>query len=305
MATKAQSNEVEHTIIKWAESRDEIRAVLITSTRAVLGARVDALSDYDVILVVQSIQPFVDDRTWINDFGDVLVVYWDPIHPDPDFGIHKIANVTQYADGLKIDFTLLPVGLFEKMVAAPTLPAELDAGYRVLLDKDHLTASMQPPTGTAYIPKLPTLTTYLTLINDFFSDPPYVAKCLWRDELLPAKWCLDYDMKHVYLRQLLEWRVEMDYNWSISTGSLGKGLKKHLPADIWTQLEQTFVGARLEHNWDALAKTMALFRRVAVEVGAHLGFSYPRELDQRVTMYVEHIKQLGPSTRTLSKDNTK
>lgn len=37
---------------------------------------VDILSDYDVILIVQDIHPFVTDRTWLNDFGDVLVVYW-------------------------------------------------------------------------------------------------------------------------------------------------------------------------------------------------------------------------------------
>ena len=300
MTTQSSSPDNEQTIIQWAESRNEIRAVLLTSTRAVPGAHVDALSDYDVILVVQSIQPFVEDRTWINDFGDVLVVYWDPIHPDPDFGIDKIANVTQYADGLKIDFTLWPVSLFEKIVAAPVLPAELDAGYRILLDKDRLTASMQPPTGGAYIPKPPTLTTYLTLINDFFSGAPYVAKCLWRDELLPAKWCLDYDMKYVYLRQFLEWRVEMNHNWSIPTGFLGKGLKKHLQPDIWAQLEQTFVGPRLEDNWEALAKTMTLFRRVAVEDGAYLVFSYPHDLDQRDTEYVEHIKQLTPFSTTPS-----
>jgi aminoglycoside 6-adenylyltransferase len=209
MDTKQQFDDIERIIIQWAETRDEIRAVLLTSTRAVPGARVDALSDYDVILVVQSLQPFVEDRTWIDDFGDVLVVYWDPIYSDRMFGIDTIANVTQYANGLKIDFTLQPVSLFEKIVAAPALPAELDAGYRILLDKDQLTESMLPPTSTAYIPKLPSRETYLTLINDFFSEAPYVAKCLWRDELLPAKWCLDYDMKHTYLRQLLEWRWKL------------------------------------------------------------------------------------------------
>jgi aminoglycoside 6-adenylyltransferase len=255
-------------------------------------AHVDALSDYDVILIVKSIQPFVDDRAWVNDFGEVLVVYWDPVHPDPVFGTEKIANVTQYASGLKIDFTLWPVSLFEKIVAAPALPAELDAGYRILLDKDQVTRSMLPPTGMAYIPKPPTLETYLTQINDFFSDPPYVAKCLWRDELLPAKWCLDYDMKHVYLRQFLEWRAEMDHDWSILIGSLGKGLKKYLPPEIWSQLEQTYVGVRPEDNWVALKNTMLLFRRVAIEVGEHLGYSYPYDLDQRVTAYVEHIRQL-------------
>ena len=291
-----QPPDTEQRITEWAESRAEIRAVLLTSTRAVPGAHVDALSDHDVILIVRSLQPFVEHRTWINDFGDVLVAYWDPVHPDPDHDIEIIANVTQYASGLKIDFTLWPVSLFEKIVAALALPAELDAGYRVLLDKDGLTESMLSPTGEAYTPRLPTLEAYLTWINDFFSDAPYVAKCLWRGELLPVKWCLDYDMKHIYLRQLLEWRAEMDHDWSVPIGSLGKGLKKYLPGDIWTELEKCYAGARLEDNWAALKNTMALFRQVAIEVGVHLGYAYPYDLDERVTSYVENFRRLGPAT---------
>jgi aminoglycoside 6-adenylyltransferase len=281
-------------LIQWATARSPIRAVLLTSTRAIPNATIDALSDYDVILIVQEILPFVADHTWINDFGDVLVAYWDPIYPDPVFGIEKVGNVTQYTDGLKIDFTLWPVSLFQQIVAAPVLLAELDAGYNVLLDKDQLTADLRTPTRTAYVPTPPTLATYQTLINDFLSDAPYVAKCLWRDELLPAKWCLDNDMKHSYLRQLLEWRVEIDYEWSASVGFLGKGLKKRLPLNIWTQVEQTYVGARISDNWDALAHTMTLFRQVAVEVGAHLGYAYPDDLHQCVNAYVEQIKQLEP-----------
>jgi aminoglycoside 6-adenylyltransferase len=273
-------------------ARDPIRAVLLTSTRAVPNAPVDALSDYDVILIVQDIQPFAAERSWLNDFGEVLVAYWDPVYPNPVFGIEQCGNVTQYADGLKIDFTLWPVALFQQIVAAPVLEAELDAGYQVLLDKDHLTDTMQAPTFTAYMPKPPSLTTYQTVINDFLSDAPYVAKCLWRDELLPAKWCLDTDMKHLYLRQMLEWRMAMEHQWGVPTGSLGKGLKKRLPPDIWAALERSFAGARPTDNWDALAQTMALFRWVAVEVGEHLGFSYPEQLHERVTAYVEQIKQM-------------
>jgi len=289
-----QPADTEQRIIQWAESQADVRAVLLTSTRAVPGAHVDALSDHDVILIVRSIRPFVEDRTWINDFGDVLVVYWDPVQPDPDFGIEKIANVTQYASGLKIDFTLWPVSLFEQIVAAPALPAELDAGYRVVLDKDELTRSLLPPTGTAYVPKQPTREAYLTWINDFFSDAPYVAKCLWRGELLPVKWCLDYDMKHIYLRQLLEWRVEIDHDWSVPIGSLGKGLKKYLPPELWSEFEKCYAGAHPEDKWTALKNTLALFRRVAVEVGAHLGYTYPYQLDQRVNAYVENFRRLGP-----------
>jgi aminoglycoside 6-adenylyltransferase len=284
--------DVVRRLIAWAEQQASVRAMLLTSTRANPAAPVDAFSDYDVVLVVTDIHPFFEDRTWLQDFGPVLVVYWDPIHPAPDYGIEQVANVIQYEDGLHIDFTLWPVELMRRIAAAPVLPADLDVGYTVLVDKDHLTDGMRAPTYTAYIPTRPTNDTYQTVVQDFFSDAPYVAKCLWRDELLPAKWCLDYDMKHVFLRRMLEWRVECDHTWSVPTGALGRGLKRRLPPDIWSQLERTYVGAAIADNWEALFRTMALFRQVAIDVADHLGYVYPHDLDQRVTAYVRKVKRL-------------
>ena len=286
-----QESDVIRRLIQWADHQVLVRAMLLTSTRANPNAPVDALSDYDVVLVVADIHPFVEDKAWLQDFGQVLVVYWDPIHPAPDYGIEQVANVTQYADGLEIDFTLWPVALLRRITKAPVLPADLDVGYTILVDKDHLTDGMKPPTYTAYIPTPPTDDTYQTVVQDFFSDAPYVAKCLWRDELLPAKWCLDYDMKHNFLRQMLEWRMERDHGWSVPAGALGRGLKKRLPPEIWSQLERTYVGAGIAENWEALFKTIALFRQVAMEVADHLGYAYPHDLDQRVTTYVQHVKE--------------
>lgn len=277
-------------LIQWAERRADIRAMLLTSTRAVPGASVDELSDYDVILIVEDIYPFFEDRTWLDEFGDVLVAYWDPIYADPDHGIAKTANVTQYADGLKIDFTLWPVELLRAVVRAPALQAELDAGYRILMDKEELTTGMKPPTYSAYIPAPPTRQEYLKHINDFFSDAPYAAKCLLRGELFPLKWCLDHDMKHVYLRPVLEWRVALDREGSVPVGALGKGLKKHLPPGLWSQLEATYAGASLAENWEALFRTIALFRQVAMEVGERLGYEYPFDLDERVTGFVKAMQ---------------
>src|SRR5262245_54630736 len=126
--------------------------MLLTSTRAVPNAPMDEFSDYDVVLFVDDIHPFHEERSWLQDFGEVLVAYWDPIYLDSDYGIEKFGNVTQYVDGLKIDFTLCPLEMLQKIVQAPSLPAELDAGYRVLLDKDGLTVGMKKPTYKAYIP---------------------------------------------------------------------------------------------------------------------------------------------------------
>jgi aminoglycoside 6-adenylyltransferase len=279
-------------LVEWGEKQKTVRAMLLTSTRAVPHAPLDDLSDFDVVLVVKDIHLFYNDRSWLNDFGEVLVAYWDPIYFDPDTGADKFGNVIQYVDGLKIDFTLYPVSWLQKIVQLPALPDELDAGYRILLDKDVLTQRMKPPTYSAYIPKPPTHEHYQKWIHDFFSDAPYVAKCLQRGELLPLKWCLDYDMKHVYLRQMLEWKIGLDTYWSIPVGSLGKGLKKRLSPEIWSQLEACYAGAAADENWKALFNTMTLFREVAIEVGKRLGYDYPLDMDQRVTAFVKELQEL-------------
>jgi len=167
----------------------------------------------------------------------------------------------------------------------------MDAGYRILLDKDNLTQGIKSSTYSAYIPVPPTQEAYQKAIEEFFSDAPYVAKCLLRGELLPAKWSLDYDMKHVYLRPMLEWLMGLHHNWSFPTGSLGKGLKKKLPPDLWSQLEAAYAGANTADNWESLFRTMALYGQVAREVGEGLGYDYPLDLDERVTAFVKEMQQ--------------
>jgi aminoglycoside 6-adenylyltransferase len=278
-------------LIRWGQEQQAVRAVLLTGSRANPDASPDAWSDYDLVLVVEDVHPFLEDRAWLQGFGQVLVAYWDPIRPVPDFAdLEQVSNVVLFQDGLKIDFTVWPVELLPRLARSPALPANLDLGYAVLVDKDRLTASIRAPTNTAYTPAPPTNEVYQKVIEDFFSDVPYVAKCLRRDELMPAKYCLDFDMKHNFLRQMLNWRMECDRDWSVPTGFLGRGLKKSLSPEIWSQLESTYVGAGIQENWDALFRTLALFRQVAVEVAGQLGYVYPYEMDRLVVAYAQRVK---------------
>ncbi len=280
-------------LLHWAGDRDEIRAMLLTSTRAVPDAPVDALSDYDVILSVRDIGPFAADRRWVETFGEVLVAYWDATYPDETHGLLVIGNVVQYADGLKIDFSVWPDAMLPAIAAAGTLPPELDAGYRVLLDKDGGTARLAPPTFAAYRPVRPDEATFQVAVNDFFTDVPYVAKCLLRGDLFPAKWALDHDMKHVYLLPMLEWWIGCAEGWSKPVGALGKGLRRRLPADLWREIESSYADGGMDQNVDALFQTVALYRRVATEVADRLGYAYPIALDERVTAFTQRMLDVG------------
>lgn len=286
----AHDRVIQH-LVAWADQRDAVRAVVLTSTRTIPGATVDPFSDYDVILAVRDIHPFFEDRRWLGDFGTVLVVYRDPIRANP--GGASFAYITQYADDLlKIDFTVIECGWLRHVAQATTLPPDLDLGYRVLLDKDDLAAGIQPPTHTAYRPTPPSEAEYLELIEVFFHEATYVAKHLWRGDLLPAKFCLDQMMKQEKLHKLLTWQIGINTGWAQKTGSLGKGLQKQVDPAIWAALEATYVGAGIAENWAALMHTISLFRRVAIAVGEHLGYAYPHDMDQRMQAYLEHVKTL-------------
>jgi aminoglycoside 6-adenylyltransferase len=278
-------------IISWAQKRDDVRAVLLTSTRAIPGGMIDLYSDYDIILVVLDIYPYFEDEGWLHDFGEVLVRYRDPIKLMN--GCEKFAYITQYEDGTKIDFTLWPVEMVHQIAKAAELPKDLDIGYIVLQDKDHLTREMSPPTYQAYIPAPPGEVEYQELVSEFFHEATYVAKHLSRDELLPAKYNLDHRMKHVNLVKMLQWRLEIDQRWSVKLGSYGKGLKRYLPEDIWSSLEKTYVGAGMTENWEALFATIDVFRTTAIEVAESLGFEYPLQFDGRVMVYLKKVKNLG------------
>jgi aminoglycoside 6-adenylyltransferase len=278
-------------LARWAEGRESVRSLIITSTRAVPGAQVDAYSDFDVIAVVNDVRSMLDDTTWQAHFGEVLISYWDPLNLDPSTGAEWVGNVTNYTNGLKIDFSLWSAQHYTDMTTGPDPHAEFDAGHRVLVDKDGLTTDLPAPTYTSYIPRRPDEATYLRLITDFLIGVPYVAKGLLRDQLLPTKWVLDFDMRFNYLVPMLEWRVECDHDWSLKTGNLGKGLKAHLSADVWSALETTFTGADPEANWKALFDLIELFGRVACEVGGLLGYTYPSDLIAGVTNHAHRMRE--------------
>jgi aminoglycoside 6-adenylyltransferase len=273
----------------WAERHPAIRVLILESTRANPRASLDILSDYDFLLVVSDVDPFVNDVQWLSDFGVPLVRFGDQ---GPELGMETCARLVLYADGTKIDYIIWPVAMLERVLEQPKLPDVLDVGYQVLLDKDGLTQGLLPPTYTAHIPPKPTEPEFLALVEEFWWETIYVAKTLWRDELTQAKYSFDEVMKRQLLIKLLEWRVEIDHDWSLRPGILGKGLKKHLDPETWSAFAATYCGPDLEENWRALFATTDLFRSIAGEVAQALGYTYADDLDRDVTEYLQGVRAL-------------
>jgi aminoglycoside 6-adenylyltransferase len=229
----------------------------------------------------------VADDSWLGAYGHPLARWGDE---KAVCGPKTYFRGVVYEDGVKIDYSIWPLALLDH-VSAEGLIDDLDVGYRVLLDKDGRTSGWPAPTYRAHIPSPPTKAEYDALVDEFWWSTTYVAKALWREEVVFAKLALDDDVKFA-LRKMLEWRIEIDHGWTLRPGAYGRGLERLLPAGLWSELSATYVGAGVEENWDALFRAIDLFRRVAGEVAAALGHPYSHEQDATATALLHEMHAL-------------
>ncbi|HEY7849264.1 MAG TPA: aminoglycoside 6-adenylyltransferase, partial [Ktedonobacterales bacterium] len=139
-------------LTQWATRHDQVRALVLESSRAVAQTPIDALSDYDVLLIVPELRPFIEDDAWLSAFGTPLITLSDPLE---EWGAESYIRMALYEDHTKVDYILAPVTVAHQIAERQELPEFLDWGYRALLDKDGLTTGWPAPTRTAYIPTRP------------------------------------------------------------------------------------------------------------------------------------------------------
>jgi aminoglycoside 6-adenylyltransferase len=294
MLTLPAEQDVLAKLVAWGEAQPAVRAMLLSSSRTRPDSVVDLLSDYDVILVVEDAESFAQDAAWIGAYGERLAGWGDESEL---CGLRTYFRGVVYADYVKIDYSVWPAAVLAHIAALATLPAELDLGYRVLLDKDGGTRGWAAPTYQAYLTTRPSAAEYRAVVEEFWWTATYVAKSLWRDELVFARFCLDHELKLGVLRRMLEWRSATEHGWNVRPGVFGRGLKRRLPNDLWAELAATYVGPEPEANWEALFRTAGLFGRVASEVGKALGYAYPQAVDGRMRAYLEAVRNLPVDAR--------
>jgi aminoglycoside 6-adenylyltransferase len=287
------ADDVMARLIAWGEGHPDLKAIILTSSRAIDAGAVDRFSDYDVILCVTDATAFADgDHAWQRACGRPLVRWGDEgeLHGNETYFRGVI-----YEDFVKVDYTIWPEALLEAVADHPRLPAGLDHGYRVLLDKEGRTGAWGSPTHTAHVLAMPTEQEYLALVEQFWWDATYVPKALHRGELFFASsFVVEHDLKVQALRRLLEWRVAIESGWSFVPGPYGRGLERHLPDEIVSALPATYGGYAAEETWSALSHLIELFRPIAREVADALGYAYPQEIDDRMTAYLANVRDPDP-----------
>lgn len=284
-------------LVAWAGRIPEVRAVILTSTRARPEGSPDELSDWDVIVVLNDPSGFAEgDLGWHAQIGTPLVRWGDE---DELLGHPTWFRGVVYEGGDKVDFTLWPDALLEAVAAADRLPPGLDHGYRVLYDPDLRTAGWPQPTFTAHLLRRPSHADYRALVEEFWWGTTYLAKAVRRGELFFASsFMLEHDLKLIALLRMLEWRAAARAGWRFAPGVYGRGIERHLDAPERRLLAATYASLDGDAIWRALDATVELFRTAAAEVADALGTRYPDEVDEGMArlLAVARAAHRGPGS---------
>src|SRR5215216_3617844 len=272
-------------ILETARSDERIRAVIMNGSRANPNAPRDAFQDFDIVYIVTDVPSFRNDREWIKCFGEMMILQLpEDMQDPPASNDESFAFLMQFMDGNRID-----LGIY-------TLPQWKERGKDslslLLLDKDGIIEPFPPAAEKDYLPKPPTAKQFSDCCNEFWWVSPYVAKGLWRQEILYAKCLLDEVLRNEQLMKMLAWHIGVQTDFKINPGKLGKYFQKYLEPELWELLQKTFSDASYENTWEALFNTCDLFRRVAIPIAKHFGFDYPFDDDRRVSAHLEHVRTL-------------
>jgi aminoglycoside 6-adenylyltransferase len=278
-------------ILETAKRDERVRAVIMNGSKVNPNAPKDFFQDYDVVYIVTETESFLADPGWIKIFGELMILQLPDEMSDPSpEGRDYYGYQMQFADGNRIDLSLLPVSKLDKL--------EQDSLTLTLLDKDGMLPKFPPPNDSTNYPKPPTAKQFFDCTNEFWWVSPYVAKGLWRGEITYAKHMLDLYVREQLLK-MLDWYVGMKTDFQKSPGKMGKYLGKYLEPELWELLLKTYSDADYEYTWQALFTMGELFRRVAIPIAQHFGFDYLYAEDERVSAHLRHVHDLPQDAKEM------
>jgi aminoglycoside 6-adenylyltransferase len=276
--------EMVELIVSTAKNDDRIRAVMLNGSRVNPNAPRDIFQDFDIAYFVTDIGSFTRDHTWIERFGEIMILQMPEAMQDPPpMNDGHFAYLMQFTDGNRIDLTLFPITKLHEF--------EKESLSSMLLDKDGIFGPLPAPSDSDHLPKPPTAKAFSDCCNEFWWVSTYVAKGLWREEIIYAKYILDSSIRE-QLMKMLTWHVGIKTQFTDGPGKFGKHLKQHLEPTHWAMLEKTYSDASYENTWEALHTMCDLFRIIATGVAEYFHFDYPYDDDERVSTHLKHVQSL-------------
>ncbi|MGI8543229.1 MAG: aminoglycoside 6-adenylyltransferase [Aridibacter sp.] len=282
--------EIFQLILDFAQTNERIRAVVLNGSRTNPNAKKDIFQDYDIIYFVNQIEFFTDDHSWIDIFGERLILQM----PDlmtlsgyPNDATVSFAYLMLFKDKNRIDLTLVPVEQIREAFILESLSV-------LLLDKDKVFSNLPSPDESDYLIEKPGEKEFSDTCNEFWWVSTYVAKGLWRGEITYVKEILENPVRKMFMK-IIEWQIGIRTNFSVSFGKSGKNLKQYADPELYNKILSTYPDSKVENIWKSLFLMTDIFNESAKEIGKHFGFRYNSMESLNVLNYLKDVEVLSSS----------
>lgn len=289
-------------LVAWASAREDLRGIAVVGSRARADHPADAFSDLDVIVMARNPKRYLSGTDWLAE----IETPWLALREPTVIGGQQIFLVT-FEGGAKVD--LVVVSSLSFSLAARVLETGrrhpsvltflprivrdrltdlsdvLNRGFRFVLDKDRIADRLEP--GGFPVPprRPPSQEEFFDLVRRFLNEQVWVALKLRRGELFVAKTTGESRLMALLL-QMIEWHTQVTKDRWSPVFERGRFLEEWAPPIVVERLRRTFPQYDAVEIFQARLEALDLFRWLAQETGARLGYSYPTQLEETVMAWV-------------------
>lgn len=272
--------EIFDLILSVAKNDPRIRAVYMNGSRTNPNAPKDIYQDYDIVYVVDEFETFTADNSWIDIFGERLILQMPEAMRYPS-GEGHFNWMMLFTDGNRLDLTLIPI-------QKPELIGN-DSLTIPLLDKDGILPSFPLSCDKDYLIQPPSELFYLSCCNNFWWCLQNVAKGIARDEF-PYAMLMYHNVVREELHDMISWYIGTITDFQVSAGKMGKYFKRYLPSELYEQYVFTYSDSEPDNMWNSILTSCDLFHSLALKVSVHCNYQYNIQDEENMRLYLYNVR---------------
>ena len=258
------------TLILQIADALKVEAIALSGSRTNAQSVKDEFQDYDVVYIVDDLEDLISDLSWLNQFGNRLISQHNVVD-------HRHLYLMLFEDGNRIDLTLCSKEYMQEWV-------DSEANFEVIKDDKGLFEAYQP-NSKRYWTCPPTEEEFAATCNEFWWVSAYVIKAIRRNQHIYATDHL-YGICQQELIKVLAWQVASDKG-IVDIGKNYKHLFHYLPAELEKDFSALLDLSSLEKISQSLFATMKLFDCEAQELAQKMGFTYDKEVAEKMISYAK------------------
>lgn len=274
------TEEMLRLITDTAAGDKNVRAAVLSGSRADSSRPRDVYQDYDVAFLVKDLMPYFNNPCFIErTFGRVLIMQMPDLNDNPALTpetAERFTYLSIFEDGTRLDLTV-----------TTAMPDWGNEPMKVLFDREgHLEDNLD---NECYMVRRPSQAEFSVCCNEFWWCLNNVAKGLKREEIPYAKSMFELTLRP-QLNKMVSWYIGTFTDFSVSTGKLGKYFKKYLPDNIYGKYLKTYTTADPARIWTSLINTCKLFSDLARITAQDLGLDYNAKEEDGARLYMMGVK---------------